>query len=55
MMQSERQYSLRRDELLARPEARAVVAEFMVQTSLLGQFQTVDPMALGVEEGDKKE
>lgn len=42
-----------RDELLARPEARTIVAEFMVRTGLLDQFQAVDPMALGTEEGDE--
>ncbi|KAJ6094273.1 hypothetical protein N7467_003118 [Penicillium canescens] len=46
---------LRRDDLLTRPEARTTVAEFMVKTGLLGQFQTVDPTALGEEEGDNKE
>ena len=51
---SDRGLSLRRDELLARPEARTVVAEFMVRTGLLGQFQAVDPMALDMEEGDGK-
>jgi hypothetical protein len=38
-----------RDELLTRPEARTIVAEFMVKTGILGQFQTVDPIALNVE------
>ena len=51
---SDRGVSLRRDELLARPEARTVVAEFMVRTGLLGQFQAVNPMTLGMEEGDEK-
>ncbi|KAJ5455489.1 uncharacterized protein N7458_003753 [Penicillium daleae] len=51
---SDRGVSLRRDELLARPEARTIVAEFMVRTCLLRQYQTVDPMALGVEECDEK-
>ena len=46
--------ALHRDELLTRPEARTFVAEFMVKTSLPGQFQTVDPTALGEEEGDDK-
>jgi hypothetical protein len=30
------------------------VAEFKVKTVLLGQFQAVDPTALGVEEEDDK-
>jgi len=46
--------ALHRDELLTRPEARTVVAEFMVKTGLLGQFQTVDPTALGEEQRDDK-
>ena len=52
---SERGVALRLDELLTRPEARAIVAEFMIRTGLLDQFQAVDPMALGVEKGDGKE
>jgi ribonuclease HI len=52
---SDRGVALRLDELLARPEARAIVAEFMIRTNLLEQFQAVDPMALGVEKGDEKE
>ena len=48
---SDKGITLSRDELLTRPEARTAVAEFMVKTGLLGQFQTVDPTALG-EEGD---
>ena len=51
---SDRGVSLRCDELLARPEVRAIMAEFMVRTGLLGQFQVVDPMALGVEKRDEK-
>ncbi|KAJ5117510.1 zinc knuckle domain protein [Penicillium atrosanguineum] len=43
-----------RDELLTRLEARKIVTEFMVSTGLLGQFQAVDPTALGVEEEDDK-
>jgi hypothetical protein len=43
--------ALRRDKLLTWPEARIIVAEFMVRTGLLGQFQAVDPTALGVGEG----
>ena len=50
---SDKGITLSRDELLTRPEARTAVAEFMVKTGLLGQFQTVDPTALG-EEGDDK-
>ena len=50
---SDKGITLSRDELLTRPEARTAVAEFMVKTGLLGQFQRVDPAALG-EEGDDK-
>ncbi|OGE47325.1 hypothetical protein PENARI_c049G05484 [Penicillium arizonense] len=46
--------ALRRGEFLTRPEARTIVAEFKVKTVLLGQFQAVDPTALGVEEEDDK-
>ncbi|KAJ6094457.1 hypothetical protein N7467_001970, partial [Penicillium canescens] len=46
--------ALHRDKLLTRSEARTIVAEFMVETGLLGQFQEADPTALGVEEGDDK-
>ncbi|KAJ5543315.1 zinc knuckle domain protein [Penicillium sp. DV-2018c] len=49
---SDKGITLHRDELLTRPEARTTVAEFMVKTGLLGQFETVDPAALGEEEGD---
>ena len=52
---SDQGVALRRDELLTRLEARTIVAEFMVKTGLLDQFQGVDPTALGVEEGDDKE
>jgi len=52
---SDRGVAFRRDELLARPEARIIVAEFIVRTGLLDQFQAVDPMALGKEGGDKEE
>ena len=52
---SDRGIALRRDELLTRPEARTIVAEFMVKTGLLGQFQAVDPTALGMEGGDERE
>ncbi|KAJ5318355.1 zinc knuckle domain protein [Penicillium atrosanguineum] len=51
---SDQGIALCRDELLTRLEARKIVTEFMVSTGLLGQFQTVDPTALGVEEGDDK-
>ena len=51
---SDQGVALRRDELLTRLEARTIVAEFMVKTGLLDQFQGVDPTALGVEEGDDK-
>jgi ribonuclease HI len=51
---SERGVALRLDELLARPEARAIVAEFMIRTNLLEQFQAVDRMALGMKEADEK-
>ncbi|KAJ5144461.1 reverse transcriptase [Penicillium atrosanguineum] len=51
---SDQGIALRRDELLTRPEARTIVAEFMVKTGLLGQFQAVDSTALGVEAGDDK-
>lgn len=43
-----------RDEILTRPEAYTIVANSMVRTGLLGQFQTVDPIALGVEEAEEK-
>lgn len=39
-----------RDDLLTRPEARAIVAEFMVKTGTLEQFQEVGRGALGMEE-----
>jgi hypothetical protein len=52
---SERGVALRLDELLTRPEARAVVPEFMIRTGLLDQFRAVDPVALGVEKDDEKE
>jgi hypothetical protein len=51
---SEQGIALRRDELLTRPEARTTVAEFMVKTGLLGQFQALDPIALGAEEADER-
>ena len=51
---SDQGIALRRDELLTRPTARTVVAEFMVKTGLLDQFRAVDPIALGAEEADEK-
>jgi hypothetical protein len=51
---SEQGIALRRDELLTRPEARTTVAEFMVKTGPLGQFQALDPIALGAEEADER-
>lgn len=51
---SEQGIALRRDELLARPEARTIVAEFMTRTGLLDQFRAVDPIALGEEADDKE-
>ena len=47
--------TLRRDELLTRPKVGTIVAEFMFKTSLLGQFQAIDPTALGVEKGGEEE
>ena len=52
---SDQGIALRRDEFLTQLEARTIVAEFMVKTGPLGQFQGVDSTALGVEEGDEKE
>lgn len=52
---SDQGIALRRDELLTQLDARTIVAEFMVKTGPLGQFQGVDSTALGVEEGDEKE
>ncbi|KAJ5799044.1 uncharacterized protein N7503_006549 [Penicillium pulvis] len=45
---------IRRDEFLTRPEARTTVADFMVKTGVLNQFQAVDPTALGVEEVERE-
>ncbi|KAJ5561476.1 hypothetical protein N7461_000237 [Penicillium sp. DV-2018c] len=42
---------IHRDELLTRPEAGTIVAEFKVKTARLGQFQADDYTALGEEEG----
>lgn len=52
---ADRRVALRLDKLLARLEARVIVAEFIVRTNLLEQFRVVNPTALGVEEGDEKE
>lgn len=52
---SDRGVALRRDNLLERLEARTIVAEFVVRTGLLDQFQAVDSVALGVEESDETE
>ena len=51
---SDQGIALHRDALLTRPEARTIVAEFMIKTGLLGQFQAVDPTTLGMEGGDDK-
>lgn len=45
---------IRQDELLTRPEARTTVADFMVKTGILSQFQAVDSTALGVEEVERE-
>lgn len=52
---SDQGIALHRDELLTRPEARTIVAEFMIKTGLLGQFQAVDLTTLGMEGGDERE
>lgn len=51
---SEQGITLRHEELLTRLEARTIVAEFMIRTGLLGQFQGLDPIALGAEEVEKQ-
>jgi hypothetical protein len=51
---SDQGIALRREELLTRLEARTIVANLMVKTCLLNQFQPVEPTALGVEEGHVK-
>jgi hypothetical protein len=51
---SEKDITLRQDEVLTRLEARTTVAEFMTRTGILGQFQEMDPIALGVEEIEKQ-
>ncbi|KAF7586252.1 hypothetical protein BBP40_009189 [Aspergillus hancockii] len=50
---SDQGVALRRDELLTRSDARTIVAEFIIKTAPLGQFQAVDTTTLGVEEGDE--
>lgn len=44
------------DELLTNDTAADAVADFMIQTGLLGQFQAVDEMATGraLQEGSKE-
>jgi hypothetical protein len=51
---AEQGIALRRDERLTRPEARTIVAEFMIRTGLLDQFRAVDPIAFGEETDDKE-
>jgi tubulin alpha len=46
---SNRGVALRCSELLTRPEARPIMAAFMIRTGLLDRFQAVDPMVLGVD------
>ena len=41
--------ALRRHQLLTKPEARTIMAEFMAKTGLLVQSQAVDSAALGKE------
>jgi hypothetical protein len=45
---SERGIAFRRDDLLTRPEAHEIVADFMVETGILNQFLGTDT-ALGME------
>ena len=40
------------DELLSEPKASVVIADFMVQTGLLSQFNAVDEGALGTTNED---
>ncbi|KAJ5355944.1 hypothetical protein N7517_010553 [Penicillium concentricum] len=47
--------TLRHEKLLTHLEARTIVAEFMIRTGLLGQFQGLDPIALGAEEIKKND
>ncbi|KAJ5766689.1 uncharacterized protein N7511_004305 [Penicillium nucicola] len=51
---SEQGITLRYEELLTRLEARTIVADFMIRTGLLGQFQGLDPIALVAEEVEKE-
>jgi hypothetical protein len=51
---SEQVVTLRREELLTRLEVRTIVAEYIIKTGLLGQFQGLDPIALGAEEVEKQ-
>ncbi|KAJ5111866.1 zinc knuckle domain protein [Penicillium alfredii] len=51
---SEQGITLRHEELLTRLKARTIVAEFMIRTNLLGQFQGLDPIAIGAEEVEKE-
>ncbi|KAJ5111870.1 reverse transcriptase [Penicillium alfredii] len=46
--------SFRRDDLLTRPEAREIVADFMVETGILTQFLGTDTAALGMEAVEEK-
>ncbi|KAJ5111697.1 hypothetical protein NUU61_001327 [Penicillium alfredii] len=46
--------SFRRDDLLTRPEAREIVAGFMVETGILTQFLGTDTAALGMEAVEEK-
>ncbi|KAJ6144083.1 hypothetical protein N7471_003536 [Penicillium samsonianum] len=52
---SDQGIALRRDQPQMRPEARTIVADFMVKTGLLGQFQAVDPITLDAEEAEERE
>lgn len=46
---------LRYEDLLLEPKAAMTVAEFMVKTGLLGQFQAVDHVAMGSSAKDPDE
>lgn len=52
---SEQGITLRHEELLTRLEARTIVAEYMIKTGLLDQFQGLDPIAHGAEEVGKQQ
>lgn len=43
------------DELLSEPMASVAIADFMVQTGLLSQFNAVDEGALGTTNEDKRD